>query len=143
MPCTFGRIGFRSAGGRCTGLRQNWTAKAFGDTCLHYCEPIMSRKITKPGFCPGKGDAPRPGNRKAYADNYDCIFRRGTPPAGDSVDHTAQPVVHKTCPTWGLTECGKDLYFAFDGGEPCLRTTLRWPRVTCPDCIATRSKRRA
>ena len=59
---------------------------------MHYYEPnepIMSRKITKPGFCPGKGDTPRPGNRKAYADNYDSIFRRGNPPAGDSVDNTA------------------------------------------------------
>jgi DNA-binding HxlR family transcriptional regulator len=40
-------------------------------------------------------------------------------------------IIHKTCPTWGLTECGKSLL-----GR--IVTTTRWANTTCPRCLESR-----
>jgi len=46
-------------------------------------------------------------------------------------------LIHKTCPTWGLTECLKDRWPVW-GAEP--KVTERWEAVTCPDCLERRKR---
>lgn len=45
-------------------------------------------------------------------------------------------MTHKTCPTWGVTQCGKTLF-----GVKEYRTSYRWEMVDCPDCLADRMPR--
>ena len=42
----------------------------------------------------------------------------------------AKPIVHKTCPTWGVTQCNKQLFV-----QRPPRTSYRWESVTCPVCL--------
>lgn len=46
--------------------------------------------------------------------------------------------VHKTCASWGETQCGKPL---LTGNDPV--TVYDWKRVTCPECLAGAPKERA
>jgi hypothetical protein len=46
--------------------------------------------------------------------------------------------VHKTCPSWGETQCGKAL---LTGNDPV--SVLDWQRVTCPECLVGAPKKRA
>ena len=47
-----------------------------------------------------------------------------------------QKIVHKTCSSWGVTACNKDIYTR----KPPV-CSERWDRVTCPGCLATRKPR--
>lgn len=42
-------------------------------------------------------------------------------------------VTHKTCPTWGVTQCMKPLWPDKIDGAP--KTTERWRGVTCKKCL--------
>lgn len=46
--------------------------------------------------------------------------------------------IHKTCPTWGVTQCWKDLWPV--KGEPP-QVTERWRNVTCKECLKRRNER--
>jgi hypothetical protein len=46
--------------------------------------------------------------------------------------------VHKTCPTWGETQCGVEL-FQLTGRE--LKTIYRWCDVTCKKCLKQKTIR--
>ena len=46
-------------------------------------------------------------------------------------------MLHKTCPTWGETVCGKALFAV---NPP--KAAERWHSVTCPKCLRNHSKRR-
>jgi hypothetical protein len=43
--------------------------------------------------------------------------------------------VHKTCPTWGRTQCGKEVW------ECNPKTSYRWCDVTCKTCIKQKQPR--
>jgi hypothetical protein len=42
-------------------------------------------------------------------------------------------ITHKTCPTWGETQCGLERFNTRNH-----KTTERWRDVTCPKCLAER-----
>ena len=39
-------------------------------------------------------------------------------------------IIHKTCPTWGVTQCNKQLFV-----QRPPKTSYRWESVTCPVCL--------
>lgn len=41
--------------------------------------------------------------------------------------------VHKTCETWGVTQCWKERW-----SRSSIKTTLRWENTTCSKCLAAR-----
>lgn len=45
-------------------------------------------------------------------------------------------VTHKTCPTWGVTQCMKTLWPNKIDAAP--KTTVRWRDVTCKKCLKDR-----
>lgn len=45
--------------------------------------------------------------------------------------------VHKTCATWGVTECGLDRF-----NSQMHKVTERWDSVSCPKCLEYRPKKK-
>lgn len=54
------------------------------------------------------------------------------PKAQSAVGSTRLVMRHKTCPTWGQTQCGMDLWII---GKTNPETSYRWRDVTCPKCL--------
>jgi len=52
-------------------------------------------------------------------------------------DQRAAPIVHKTCATWGETNCHLSTLTA----RPT-KCSERWAKVTCPKCLKDRPKRK-
>lgn len=50
-------------------------------------------------------------------------------------------VTHKTCPTWGVTQCGK--YLPFCGQEGVKSASYRWRDVTCKACLSAKPEKEA
>jgi hypothetical protein len=45
-------------------------------------------------------------------------------------------VTHKTCPTWGVTQCRRDLWPDKMDGAP--KVSERWRDVTCGQCLKSK-----
>jgi len=50
---------------------------------------------------------------------------------------TKSSIVHKTCPTWGETVCGRSMI----GTRHYAAASLRWEKVTCASCLKNRPVR--
>lgn len=46
-------------------------------------------------------------------------------------------LIHKTCASWGVTNCNKQLFV-----QRPPRVTERWDRTTCPKCLTQRPKKK-
>lgn len=50
-------------------------------------------------------------------------------------------VIHKTCPTWGVTQCGRYLFTCVLQG--IRDTSYRWRDVTCKTCLRAKPEKEA